>query len=212
MIYKKLNGGFVPLIVIAVIAVLAIGGGAYYTSQKEDRAEVNSESEVSLDSSTEVNLNSKNSLRGLLSLGRDLKCTFAKADTSGQTAGTVYISDGMMRGDFDTKASTGASVDSHMITKGDVSYVWSGSQGAQMTASKTEASGSPQARSVVGIDDKYDYRCVNWSKDVALFTPPASVKFMNLDVMMQGQGGAGVQTPGNNKTQINTSVDVNTSN
>lgn len=182
------NKGFGPLAVILVIAVVAAVGGGVYYSKKEDKARVEVESEMN----GEVNVASKNkggTLRALLSLNKDMVCTFSASNATGGTSGTVYISGTMMRGDYVTTGAASGNVESHMVRNGDKFQVWSGAQGAVMTMSEFDKAGNTNAKGSVGLDQEFDYECKDWSKDSSKFTVPGSVTFVDMNAMMKGMQG-----------------------
>src|SRR3989338_7581223 len=106
----KLQAGFAPFIIIAIIAVLAIGGGAYVVSK--NRAEVdtstqaNEKADANANANANLGLNAKGSLRSLMGMGKSVMCTFESAVAGENSSGTMYISSsGEMRGDFTMQAS-----------------------------------------------------------------------------------------------------------
>ena len=181
-----------PFLIVIIVAVLAIGGGAYVvTKNKEAKVETETESSVETETGASLSgdLNAQGSLRSLLALGRDTMCTFESTEGGTSSAGTVYISsDGSMRGDFTSETSTGAQASS-MIVKGGTSYVWSGSQGAKMDVSETSTSASTESKSNVDLDSQVDYRCSSWTRDESKFTVPSSVNFLDVKTMMRGWDG-----------------------
>ncbi len=212
---KNLQGGFIPLLVIAVIAVLAIGGGAYVVTKNkasdnkvEDgrRGDVQYEdktaAEGDINAEANINVNAKGSLRSLLALGKDTMCTFSSTTEGVSSSGTVYVStDGSMRGDFTSQTSAGTQTSS-MIVKGETSYFWNGSQGVKMNV-KSDTSTSTQTKSNVDLDSPVDYKCGNWSKDDSKFALPTSVNFLDIEAMMKGSAlPSGVNWDGTIKGKI----------
>jgi hypothetical protein len=210
---KNLQGGFIPLLVIAIIAVLAIGGGAYVVTknkaaknaevegnvetQANFKADENANENANLGVNANVNAKVKGSLRSLLSLGQDTKCTFSSSNAGTTSSGTVYVaSNGDMSGQFEVKTGTQAAITSNMIVKNDISYVWSGNQGAKMNVSEVKANTNTQAQTnqSVDLDAQVDYDCSAWVRDESKFTVPSSVNFMDLDLLLKG----GIKLPGTN--------------
>ncbi|KKQ46482.1 MAG: hypothetical protein US65_C0039G0008, partial [Candidatus Yanofskybacteria bacterium GW2011_GWC2_37_9] len=74
---KNLQLGFAPLlIIIAIIAVLTVGGGVYVATKKEKiDTEDNVDTQVNANLGVNANINAKSSLRSLLALGRNQVCT-----------------------------------------------------------------------------------------------------------------------------------------
>lgn len=194
---KNLQGGFAPLLIIVIVAVLAIGGGAYVVSKNkakvsdaDDKYEKESDqvADKEFKESKDEEKESKGSLRSLLALGKNTMCTFTSVVENSNSSGTVYIaSDGSMSGDFTSQTLAG-NVNSHMIMKGGTSYVWSGSQGAKMNVSATAATTATNTNQSVDLDAQVDYDCKNWDRDDSKFVVPANVNFIDLEAMMKGAG------------------------
>ncbi len=213
---KKLQGGFAPFIIIAIIAVLAIGGGATYVVNKNKvaknaevegnvetqanfKADENANENANLGVNANVNAKAKGSLRSLLGLGQNTMCTFSSTDGDTTSSGTVYIAaDGDMSGQFEIKSGTKTTFTSSMIVKDDISYVWSGGQGAKMNVSELKGDTSAQvgggAGEYVDLDAQADYDCSAWVRDESKFAVPSTVNFIDLDAMLKG----GVKLPGTN--------------
>src|SRR5579863_2563832 len=111
------------VIVIAVIVLLILAAGAYKlmhhmqaASQSGESANTQSQSQPSAQ---------KKSLFDLFSMAGSQKCTFS--DSSNNSSGTVYISSGKMRGDFQSQNNGKAEV-THMINDGSYVYIWTDGQ------------------------------------------------------------------------------------
>lgn len=210
---KIFQGGFAPFLVIAIVAVLAVGGGAYVvTKNKQAKVEVennvDTQANATVDQNTNTNANlgvnaninakTKGSFRSLMALGKSAQCTFASTQNGVTSSGTVFIaSNGNMRGDFTSKTSSGVQT-SNMILKDGYSYVWSGNQGAKMNvenmgASSNESAGA-SAKQSVDLDAQVDYECKDWTADSSKFIPPSSVKFLDIEAMMKGSGGVNIDS------------------
>jgi hypothetical protein len=181
-------GGFAPIIIIAIIAILAIGGGTYAVSKnKEKKVEM----ETNVEANAEVNMeaDTKGSLRSLLAIGKNTMCTFTSAHEGVTSSGTVYIgADGNMRGDFNSSTTAAGNINSSMIMKDGISYVWSGAQGMKMNAQVTPPTNT-STEQAVDLDAQVDYECNDWNRDDSKFTVPTSVNFIDLDAMMKAQSG-----------------------
>lgn len=199
---KNLKSGFAPLLILAILAVLAIGGGAYVmTKNKKAPAgdNTNTQANVKADQNANENANlgvnanenaKKGSLRSFLGLGQNMKCTYSSTTKDGVSgSGTFYIgANGDMRGEFETKVGTGAPIVNNMIIKGGVSYVWSGTQGAKMTipAEKAKANVPEANKGMEQLDAQMDYNCSPWVLDASKFATPTGVNFMDLDALLKG--------------------------
>ena len=191
---KNLQGGFAPLLIIAIIAILAIGGGAYVvTKNKEAKIKTGIEGNGELNVNANAKGETKGSLRSLLGIGKDTMCTFTSTAGGVNSSGSVFVaSSGEMRGEFTSQTSTGTQTSS-MIVKGGTSYVWSGSQGIKMSSNKVNASASAEgkAKSSVDLDSQVNYKCGNWTVDQSKFIVPTTVKFLDLDAMLKTSGTVG---------------------
>ncbi|MDQ5954780.1 MAG: hypothetical protein QG583_708 [Patescibacteria group bacterium] len=198
---KNLQGGFAPLLIIAIIAILAIGGGAYVVTKNKDanddknegvelddrRGDIQYEDKMKGDDKDD-DKETKGSLRSLLALGKNTMCTFTSVVENSSSSGTVYIAaDGSMSGDFTSQTSAGT-ITSHMIMKGGTSYVWSGAQGAKMNVSATQNATASNTNQSVDLDAQVDYDCKNWTRDDSKFTVPTNVNFIDIEAMMKGAG------------------------
>lgn len=191
---KNLQGGFAPLLIIAIVAVLAVGGGAYVVTKNKEvrKAELKTNVEVDANAEVKTDANAKGSLRSLLTIGKDTMCTFTSVHEGVTSSGVVYIaSNGDMRGDFKSDTSVAGTINSNMIMKGGTSYVWSGAQGAKMNVSatqETQTTTSSNANQSVDLDVQVDYDCKNWTRDDSKFVVPTNVNFIDLEAMMKGAG------------------------
>lgn len=191
---KNLQEGFIPLIAIAVIAVLAIGGGVYavkknkeakvdvdVNTQASSNADLNANENANLGINANVNAKAKGTFRSLLALGKNTMCTFTSTAGGVNSSGTVYIATtGNMRGDFTTQLSSGAK-NSSMIIKDGYAYVWSGTQGAKMSVSSmNSADVKAKSGQSVDLDSQVDYDCQDWTVDSSKFTLPSTVTFVDI--------------------------------
>lgn len=204
---NNLQKGFVPFIVIAVVAVLAVGGGVYYATQGGDsgtEAEVENNVEVENQNNTGTEGEGRATLRSLLAIGRDTKCTFTSSEGEYESSGTVFITaNGEMRGDFNSSTPSG-NVASHMLVKADGNaYVWSGNQGSKMDFSAMNTSSNAQGQSEVGIDTQVNYDCDGWTRDDSRFVVPTNINFIDIGAMMKAglPGGVDIQAAMQGKLQ-----------
>ena len=131
-------------------------------------------------------------LRAVMALGQNLECQIKVAPTPGQPSeseGSVFLSQGMLRGDF-MMTVEGLDTVSSMITKDERLYVWSIIEGigygVEMAMSDARATSTLSAREPVGLDEDVRYDCKRWGNvDKSVFTPPDSVLFRNMTSVMQ---------------------------
>lgn len=126
----------------------------------------------------------------LAARGGTYRCEVQSSGTNNSTTGVVHVAGTDIRGDFASLVS-GKSVESHMLKKGDMMYVWGGGmeQGVMMKATAMQGQGSTatQGQGVSGTQD-YGWNCISESVDASKFVKPSSIDFMDIDAMMQGTG------------------------
>lgn len=131
------------------------------------------------------------SLRDVLDLSSNQKCTFVDGETS--TSGTIYAGRGKVRGDFiiDNQEQN-LKYDYHVITDRIDLYYWGGGRdrGAIIdfeTATELALRFSTQqgeGESVVrplNPDKLLEVVCEQWETDATLFSPPPEIEFVEID-------------------------------
>lgn len=125
----------------------------------------------------------------LIARGGDHVCTFDQTVENSRSTGTVYISNGKMRGDFKSDVSAGGtnmSVESHMISDGEFMYTWSSMMptGFKMAIidSATADGTTPTSQEMFDANMKLSYDCDPWSADASKFTLPSTVTFTEIKI------------------------------
>ncbi len=158
---------------VALVAIVILGLGAWMVVGKGGTK----------DADTAQTQNT--TLKNLIAMGGSNKCTFASSVQNSQSEGTVYITNGQMRGDFSSVAA-GKTTLSHMIVKDNVSYVWSDAapQGFKMSfdAMATQSDANPQAS--VDPNAKVEYTCSSWVSDASLFALPTNITFQDMSALI----------------------------
>ncbi len=207
MKHSKQNGFGIIVAIIIVAVIGAIGGGVYYSQKAKvntgidiqntatvdttELSEQDNESSDTISSDTKLELSTDaqiGSLRSLLSFTANTKCDVSSNAQGTSSTGTVYISGTSMRGDFSSTTSNSATVDSHMIKKGDTFHVWSGTKGAIMTTTEMSQADT-QTDSSVSLDQEVNYTCSPWIVDSTKFIVPTSVTFVDISAMLNTSGG-----------------------
>jgi hypothetical protein len=197
---KKTQQGFIIPLVIVVIAAFAVGGSVYYTKNKsanserpeektgvQGNGELNAEANAKVKTDVSLGGKGKGSLRSLLAMTKDTMCTYSGTSAGTTVSGTMYLSGGMMRGDFVTTSQSSGSVDSHMIKNGDTMFVWSGNQGAKMDMKMLDQNADANQKGSVDLNQDVDYTCKDWTKDASKFVIPTTVTFVDIAAMMNQQ-------------------------
>lgn len=157
-----------------VIALVVLG--AFVFSNKKQTVTQN---EMPLaDNQTKEGTNA--SLKELFTSGTSQSCTF-NSNTAGNGSGTVYMTTGHMRGDFNVSYND-MTTSTHMISDGTTSYIWIDGQpnGFKMAFdSQGQQSNTPNEKAI-DMEQKIDYRCSNWTPDQTMFVPPSTVTFSDM--------------------------------
>lgn len=168
-----------------VIAVVVIGGGIWYYATSD--TPMPQGEQTALENGKTGNKGS-GSLSSLFGMTGSYTCTISSGAPGGIARGTVYISDGNVRGDFVTVENNGQEIMVSMIQSGEYMYNWSSaaSQGVKMkidtgTSMSIGNAGEAQFDTSAAVD----YSCEMSSVDANLFVPPSEVQFMDLSAAMQ---------------------------
>lgn len=161
-----------------VVAVVVVGGGVWYFSSNNGGG---FPTEEGVTGTMEEKAEGSATLADLMMRTGSFRCDVEmKAEaTNGmsESAGTVYIGDGKMRGDFATKVS-GMTINSYMISREGYVYTWSDMmpQGMKMKVS-TDGSADTTTQGAMDASAAVDYHCAPWAVDGSKFTVPTAVTF-----------------------------------
>lgn len=203
-----MNKLFIPILLLA--AFLLVGAGYYYFVQmpKDEQAEQTEQMKKAVVANQLTEDESKESsarmtLKELL-LGGSQTCTYSIAmDTGGTTSGTVYISDGKVRGDFTISGGESGTYDGSMIQDGLYMYTWSSlmPQGMKIAITQemrdgTDAGSTASGQTGLDLNQKVEYKCQPWTVDSSKFTPPSNITFSELQIPtgLQPATGSASQT------------------
>ena len=132
------------------------------------------------------------SMADIIAKGGSWKCQVSHAAPSGETAGMVYVADGKVRGDFETKIPQLGKVETHMISDSSYAYTWTS---LMKTGFKTKVT-IPTATSTAPRDtpdmyhQQYDYQCDSWTSDATFFNIPADITFNEMGAAPSPSDGA----------------------
>jgi hypothetical protein len=135
----------------------------------------------------------RGSLGALLALARALECTVVNdVDPQFASEGTVFLSDGKIRGDFLT-GPRDAQVLSSLIIRDNTMYLWSTIDGETWGMKNTLSGATPDAtapkletQEPIGLEDEVRYDCKPWvSVDGSVFVPPGDVLFRDMSTIME---------------------------
>lgn len=183
----------IKTIIIAVIAVVAIGGGVYYVVNKNN-------DEKSGDQNSSQN-SERTSLNGLLGQNKNVKCEFSQTDEQGsKSSGTVYVAGERMRGNFTVQVNGQAEQKSNILQDKEYNYIWAENEtnGIKTKIVDVEAATDQQASNgqtqSIDQDTEYDYNCVDWSVDESQFQVPGGIQFTDFSAQLE-QAGQAQQNP-----------------
>ena len=172
-------------LIIGVVVLLLIAGVAYTQLNKSSQTPNTTNTATEKPKTAEDTV--KGTIQSLLGVGKSVTCT-VNDETQGST-GTIFVSDKKMAGDFAVKVE-GKSVESHMISDGTYSYIWSSdqTQGVKIKIDQVKVTpgGNEQTSSQGGFDlnKQANIKCTPWTPDESKFTPPANIKFTDLTQML----------------------------
>ncbi len=136
------------------------------------------------------------SMRELMDSRGTETCKFTSLTPETDTNGVVYVSDGILRGDFVStvrSATGGRVVESHLLADQSYFYIWSQSNsgiGMKIAISTMVDEGAPDGGisglALFDITRKLDLHCMPWSKNPSLLVRPKGVSFQD----MSGMGNA----------------------
>jgi hypothetical protein len=171
-----------------VIALVVVGGGAWYFSQQEGSGGPLGDGVPTGDKKDVVG---SGSLSDLMKRGGSSVCTVSSKDPNSVSSGKVYVAGGSVRGDF-TSAVDGKSYESHFINADGYIYTWSSAmpQGMKMADDGKMMEGGTSSAPEGSVDPSvaYDYSCDSWTGDQGMFAPPAEVTFMDFSAGIPGAG------------------------
>ncbi len=161
-----------------VLVAVVVVGGAYYTL-KGDKSGAPEET------TNREETGKKMAFSEFAKSGGSYKCEVKQSMSDFENSGTVYISGGMMRGEFSTIAE-GKPIDTSFIYKGNIMYTWSSAMGAMGFKMEANPMASTEEASASGTyswntSEVGDYNCVAWEADSSRFELPAGITFRDLE-------------------------------
>ncbi len=170
------------VIFAAVIAVVLVGVGGFLVFGSGD----DSGEDTQTNTSEERTENS--SFNQLFARGENGKCTYDYTDEAGNRSyGTAYFSGDKMFGDFTNETADGNTNRANVIREGDVQYVWdpgSGEGYKSNVSASTEETQKEQSEAI-DPDENYEFKCVSWTVDSAMFEVPSDVTFTDIGAQLQ---------------------------
>lgn len=169
-------------IIAVILAVVVIGGGAYFLSQNKNENNVAGENQ-SANSATETSVET-GTIKSLVAAGKTQQCTFSSKEDATQSSGTMFFANGKMRGDFNTTTEN-VKVASHMIYDGSTSHFWTdgSTTGFKMTLDENAKADANTQSQGLDPNKNFEFDCKSWSADNSKFDLPSGVQFTDLSAM-----------------------------
>lgn len=198
-------------IIIGVIAIIVIAGGAYFLTHKKANTEVASNTQSANTSSTQADVET-GSFKSLIDSGASKTCTFHTTANGSDSTGEIFAANGKMNGTI-TSVTSDRTIVTHMIYDGTTNYVWMNDQktGFKMAidANSEIKNANTQA---VNTNTNYEFNCEHWSADNSKFEIPTDVTFSDIPTAPSGTNpGAPAGTPPTDAASIRASICANLS-
>lgn len=187
------------IVLIAIFGAAALGGGWYVMNsdndtgegaevRTQDEGDTEAESDTLTESATEVEeeQNNPRSLRALMHGGKSVQCDYNyESEVGGVVAGTVFVDEARIRGDFDMEQN-GAVYESHMIIKDNIMHTWTFSpQGTHGVQFEIPEEGAASNDGAVSLDQELTYTCIDWRVDESKFVIPTDIEFRDMTAFMK---------------------------
>jgi len=179
-----------------LVIIIIIGLGAYFILHGNKAMAPSSTT-----SSTAPTAGGMQSLSALVAAGSPVTCQFASTTPQGRMQGTMYIANGMVAGDFTTQNPQAGTVNTHMLTRDNTSYVWTSlsTTGFKSTINAANANNAPSQG--VSYSQPMDYQCQPWTVDSSKFSLPANISFITSASYTPPSQGAGATGAGGSNVQ-----------
>lgn len=182
-------------IVVGLVIVLGAGGILIF-SRNSGNNNQNTTNGTSVPTQTAGGQTT--SLVDILAMGKNQQCTFSANNTDSATTGVIYLSSSSkIRTNLETSSNNKKST-INMIRVGDDNYIWGDAlpTGLKLKLSLSDLSSNTQANQYINPTEKADYKCIPWTVDESVFTPPANVQFSDFGNLIK-QGVTGTQNNSN---------------
>ncbi len=161
--------------VVIIVITLTIAGYFVFSGNKEANVPAGEEQSAQTPER-------KMAFADFVRQGGSYKCEVKQALSDMENSGTVYLSGGMMRGEFRTVAE-GRTVTTNIINRDGYTYTWSSASPETGFKIKVDASADAETSGTYSWDASQvgDYNCAAWSADASVFAVPTSVTFQELE-------------------------------
>jgi len=169
------------LAIVAILIFLLIGLGSFFLPKSSPQPV--KQTQKTDETSNKIE-SLETTLKGLLSMGKSLKCSFDLKDAS--ISGTVYAGNGKVREDFQSNA-VGSSMSGHLIVDSTNSFMWTdgSDQGFKFPVEQItsdEPTITPAKNPGQDIYKSMNFTCRSWKVDDSVFLLPNTVTFQSFKV------------------------------
>ena len=170
-----------------IVAILVIGGGAWFISQGKDTATMEGVSTTETSTQKESDVSTGDVVQGspeeLARKGGKYICTFDMKDPNAESSGTVYIEGEKFRGDFKSVVKAlGQTIESHSISDTDFVYTWTSASPLAMktpVVKSTGANGTLEGNmNFASLGAQTSWKCTSAKFDASVFAVPAGMQFI----------------------------------
>lgn len=167
-------------VLIGIIGVVAIGGGAYLYTRPHDSTPTPAQQEQSSHPA------SAEDFASIIASGNDVQCSMTQTMGDRNTVGQMYVTDHGQKVRADLTITGSMNTTMHMIRKDDTNYLW----GPQMAFGvKTTVTPENQDQFVgnqmaIGTTPtNMEFSCTPWTVDESKFELPAGQNFIDSSTM-----------------------------
>ncbi len=177
------------ILVIIIIAVV-IGGGIWVFSAHQNKNNEVSSSEINtlpenLSKNSEKASTKKIPFSEFIKGFGSYQCTVNQSVNGNETKGTIYLSKGLLRGEFASVARS-LKIDTNFIVRDGYTYTWTSLMPkfgfkTKINSENRESSGSQNSGSYNFNAEKVgDYNCEAWTVDQSKFNLPTGIEFREI--------------------------------
>src|SRR3989344_9044863 len=139
-----------------IAAIVVIGGITIYAMSGSDQVKSD---EITSKTETQTTASGR-SIKELIADGKPQMCTFSNSTDTTESSGTIYIANGLVRGDFTTTVKAdgvSSKVESHMLVNNGFNYIWTSDSNQGFKIALSESEQTPQA-----VGQGGQYQAVNY--------------------------------------------------
>jgi hypothetical protein len=168
----------IQAIIGAVVAIVVLGGGAWYLSSTPPQVQEEGEEQTATGNTAE----GTGTFAELMNRGGSWTCTISVTTPEAPSEGTTYISGSDIRSDVVTRpqALGGKEIKAHMILTEGYIYSWTDMfpQGFKMPVAEGASNAQSQG---FDVNAAVSYSCAPWIADAGKFVVPTTVNFMEFN-------------------------------